>query len=132
MTDNLVKKEKSQHEHQSGTSEAPYTASFKPHHKPVGWTSHFPLTRGHPQRVSPQDMSVSCPAWICGLQRCLLLSIMPVARHHVECQLHNFQQKCHITGSIKLLFDYTGFLIVQDTHSLKSPIIYTHCAVTVY
>lgn len=49
-----------------------------------------------------------------------------------ECQLQNFQQKCHITGGIKLLFDNTGFLIVRDTHSLKSPSIYTHSAVTVH
>lgn len=131
MIDNLVKKGKKA---KMNISQVPMRHPTPPHlnHKSMGWTSHFSLMMWHPQRASPQDMSVRCPAWLCELQRCLLLSIMPVARHHVECQLQNFQQKCHITGSIKLLFDNTGFLIVQDTHSLKSPSIYTHSAVTVY
>lgn len=107
--------------------------SSKPHHKPVGWTflSSFSMMKKYTQRG---HLTTQRHAWptagpgAAGLQRYPLLPVRPVlqgTKWRWSYHPQNCGQKCHITGSIKLLFNYIGFLVAQRYTVLKPP-LYIH------
>lgn len=122
----LVRKGKSQHVYQSGMST--YTASFKPHHNPVGWTllsSLFTEEGVHSEGIYPGQVS-QLPSLALQVSKDAPFSPLGQGcKAPNGVRLQNFQQKRLITESTNLLFDHPGFLTDRIYIVLKSP-LHTH------